>query len=110
MALARCRHDWGQTAQLLCLLANAHRDPKQRRRPFNPDDFNPYPRPRQRPPAPRRSIDAGQLADWVFGKTPDAEDDGPDEPVVVTPPPPPPADDQPSRANGYNGTDGWSAI
>lgn len=75
MALARCRHDWGQTAQLLCLLANAHRDPQKRRRPFAPDDFNPYPQPLPRHAlAPRRTIDAGQLADWVFGETPDADE------------------------------------
>jgi hypothetical protein len=44
MADARRRHDWDQTAELLALLANAHRDPKKRRRPYSSADFHPLPR------------------------------------------------------------------
>jgi len=41
MADARGRADWGRTAAVLAMLANAHRDPK-RTRSFKPADFNPY--------------------------------------------------------------------
>ena len=42
MADGRCRADWDHTASLLSMMANANRDPKKRRRPFNPLDFHPY--------------------------------------------------------------------
>jgi len=41
MADGRRLHDWQQTAQILCLMAEQHRDKKKRPRPFEPDDFNP---------------------------------------------------------------------
>ncbi len=104
MALARCRHDWAQTSQVLCLIANVNRDPKKGR-PFSPDDFNPYREPR--PERPLRTVDAGVFADWLCGKT----GGPPDEPIVVTPPLPClPGDERPARVNGYNEPGGWSAI
>jgi hypothetical protein len=33
--------EWGQTAALLAMTANANRDEKKRPRPFMPEDFNP---------------------------------------------------------------------
>ena len=41
MAESRGKADWGRTAAVLAMLANAHRDPK-RTRSFKPADFNPY--------------------------------------------------------------------
>lgn len=43
MAEGRGRLEWGQTAALLALLANAHRDPRKGR-PLTPADFDPYAR------------------------------------------------------------------
>lgn len=40
MAAAKTELAWGQTSNLMCLLANANRDPK-RTGPFKADDFNP---------------------------------------------------------------------
>ena len=42
LAEARGNHDWEQTAAVLAMLANAHRDPKKRPTPFKPSDFNPF--------------------------------------------------------------------
>ena len=48
MAEGRQKHDWGQTASMLALIANCHRDPKKRPRPFAPDEFMPRSRPRRK--------------------------------------------------------------
>ena len=40
MAEARQRHDWNQTAAVMALLANIHRDPK-RQRAMTPEEFHP---------------------------------------------------------------------
>lgn len=37
----RRREAWGHTANLMALLANCHRDPKRRMRPFDVTDFLP---------------------------------------------------------------------
>lgn len=42
MFRAKAEFDWGQTANLLCLLANIHRDPKRQKQPFEAKQFNPY--------------------------------------------------------------------
>lgn len=47
MAEARSRSIWGPASHLLALLANLHRDPKKRRRPFRAAEFDPH-RPRRR--------------------------------------------------------------
>lgn len=41
MYAGRRREQWGHTANLMALLANCHRDPKRRRRPFDVGDFLP---------------------------------------------------------------------
>jgi hypothetical protein len=41
MQRGRMEMEWGQTAALLAMTANANRDPKKRPQPFMPDDFNP---------------------------------------------------------------------
>ncbi|MBI1373355.1 MAG: hypothetical protein GC159_11545 [Phycisphaera sp.] len=41
MAEGLGRERWAHTSLICTLIANAHRDPKKRR-PFTPDDFNPY--------------------------------------------------------------------
>ena len=42
MADGRGRTEWARAAWLMALIANVNRDPKQRRQPFQPEDFNPY--------------------------------------------------------------------
>jgi hypothetical protein len=41
MADSRRRVEWRQTASILAMLANLHRDPKRRSRPYEIDDFDP---------------------------------------------------------------------
>ena len=42
MAEAKAKHDWNVTSSVMALLAEINRDRKRRRKPFKPDDFNPY--------------------------------------------------------------------
>jgi len=42
LAEARGSHEWEQTAAVLAMLANTHRDPKKRPTPYKPNDFNPF--------------------------------------------------------------------
>lgn len=41
MAEGRSRAEWGRAASLMALLANCHRNPKKRHKPFHPDEFMP---------------------------------------------------------------------
>ena len=41
MAEGRGRAEWGRTASMMALVANVNRDPRKRRKPFQPDDFIP---------------------------------------------------------------------
>lgn len=41
MAEGRSRDAWWHTSHLMCLVANANRDPKKTR-PFKPADFDPH--------------------------------------------------------------------
>jgi len=56
--------DDARMAQLLALIANVNRDPKQRRTPWTPDDFLPQwgPRPEPGRDDPRPRIDAAMAA------------------------------------------------
>lgn len=38
----REKSQWARTSLVACILANTARDPAKQRRPFAPDDFNPY--------------------------------------------------------------------
>jgi len=42
MAKGRLQAAWAQTSSLMALLATIHRDPKKHRKPYKPDEFNPY--------------------------------------------------------------------
>lgn len=42
MCRARRRHDWLQTAALMAMTAEIHRDRKKRRKPFTAADFDPF--------------------------------------------------------------------
>ena len=42
MAEGRAREEWDHTAPVLAMLANAHRDHRQRSEPFGVDDFHPF--------------------------------------------------------------------
>jgi hypothetical protein len=50
MAEGRARDQWDHTAALLALLANAHRDHRQRSEPFGIADFHPFRAPRRSEP------------------------------------------------------------
>ena len=43
---------WNHTANLLCMLANIHRDPKKQRKPFEPREFHPIAGQRKKRPEP----------------------------------------------------------
>lgn len=61
MAEGRQKHDWGQTASVLALIANCHRDPKKRPRPFAPDEFMPRSRPRR-----KAAVSVARLTDEII--------------------------------------------
>lgn len=61
MAEGRSRAEWGHTSSVLALLANCHRDPKRRRKPFTPSDFNPYTQPRRRTTGRKSHVSVEQL-------------------------------------------------
>jgi hypothetical protein len=42
MAEAKRQHDWNVASTIMALMAEMNRDRKKRRKPFKPDDFNPY--------------------------------------------------------------------
>ena len=42
MAKGRQKAAWGRTSLLAAIGANPHRDPKKRKEPFRPEDFNPF--------------------------------------------------------------------
>jgi hypothetical protein len=42
MADAKRVHDWNIASSVMALTAEINRDRKRRRKPFKPDDFNPY--------------------------------------------------------------------
>ncbi len=42
MADAKRGHDWNIASSVMALTAEINRDRKRRRKPFKPDDFNPY--------------------------------------------------------------------
>ncbi len=42
MAEAKRQHDWNVASTIMALMAEMNRDRKRRRKPFRPDDFNPY--------------------------------------------------------------------
>ena len=61
MAEGRQKAEWGQTASMLALIANCHRDPKKRQRPFAPDEFMPRSRPRR-----RATVSVDRLTDEII--------------------------------------------
>lgn len=62
MAEAHARAAWDHTSQVLCLLANCHRDPKRQRQPFKPQQFHPYHQRRRR----AVPVSAERLADDIM--------------------------------------------
>lgn len=55
MAEGKGGYEWEQTAALMALVANCHRDAKKRPAPFRPDEFNPHAGRNRKPkgPAPK---------------------------------------------------------
>ncbi len=45
MAEARVQSQWARTSSLMALIANCNRDPKKRKKPFVPADFDPFRKP-----------------------------------------------------------------
>lgn len=60
MAEGRSHAEWGRTSSLMALVANVNRDPKKRRRPFTPSEFNPHIAGRRRRGVP---VSVDRLAD-----------------------------------------------
>lgn len=42
MVEAKRQHDWNVASMIMALMAEMNRDRNRRRKPFKPDDFNPY--------------------------------------------------------------------
>lgn len=70
MVEARQRDQWHHTAQVLCLVANCHRDPKQRSSAFAPWEFNPFEL-RDRPQVQQRI--SWRVFERMVGLDPDEE-------------------------------------
>lgn len=64
MVEARSAAQWNHTAALLALVANCHRDPKKRPRPFTPRTFHPHHQARrlQHEPPPVRQMSFDRFA------------------------------------------------
>jgi hypothetical protein len=62
MAEAKRREAWQHTSSLIATLANIHRDPKKKPRPYSANDFQPVPAERSQP-APKADI---QVLKQVF--------------------------------------------
>lgn len=62
MVEGRSRDRWGHTSSVICVIANAHRDPKKRRRPFQPGEFNPHNRAAARRARGRKGFDVDRFA------------------------------------------------
>jgi hypothetical protein len=60
MAEGRSRAAWDHTAYVVATLANVHRDPKKRPRPYEPEDFHPLRRRARRTP-PTAKVTVGEL-------------------------------------------------
>lgn len=69
MVEARAREAWDHTALIVSWLAEPHRDPKKRARPFAPADFHPYAAPRRRE-APVAVVKMGEIRDLLMGLRP----------------------------------------
>lgn len=69
MARARDASEWARTAAAMALLANVNRDSKRRRKPFEPDDFNPCVE-RQKQPARDLRPEELQLMREMFERGP----------------------------------------
>lgn len=63
---------WQHTAQLSAMIANAHRDPKQRAKPFLPGEFHPLLLAEKKRRANRQKAPITVLRDvFVEGRMPD---------------------------------------
>ena len=49
MAEAHRKEAWQHTSTIIATLANIHRDPKKKPKPFSPSDFQPVPKPLAQP-------------------------------------------------------------
>lgn len=63
MARARGQAEWSRTASVMWVLAEINRDPKRRRQPWTPDDFNPYSEAPRRKPA---AVSVERLTDEIM--------------------------------------------
>jgi hypothetical protein len=58
MVGARRQDQWSHTAAVMALVANVHRNPKKRARPFSPAEFHPLVE-RKTPPEGARTVKTG---------------------------------------------------
>lgn len=63
MAMARGKQSsfWEPASLIACLIANTNRDPSRRRRPFTPEEFNPFAQKRERPIKQGMPLTVGNL-------------------------------------------------
>tara|TARA_R110002073_G_scaffold185119_2_gene343633 strand:- start:6031 stop:6492 length:462 start_codon:yes stop_codon:yes gene_type:complete len=62
MAEAKRQHDWNVASTIMALMAEMNRDRKRRRKPFKPDDFNPYAE--QKPIVARGTVGRVNSSPW----------------------------------------------
>ena len=71
MAEAKRQHDWNVASTIMALMAEMNRDRKRRRKPFRPDDFNPYAN--QKPIVARGTVEqAAAMLGAAYSKNPQA--------------------------------------
>jgi hypothetical protein len=71
MAEAKRQHDWNVASAIMALMAEMNRDRRRRRKPFRPDDFNPYAE--QKPIVARGTVEqAAAMLGAAYQKKPQA--------------------------------------
>ena len=71
MAEAKRQHDWNVASTIMALMAEMNRDRKKRRKPFKPDEFNPYAE--QRPVVAKGTVaQAAAMLGAAYSKHPQA--------------------------------------
>jgi len=69
MAEGRLQAAWAQMSSLMAILATIHRDVKKHRKPYKPDEFNPY-RQKKKCQGPASKEDLAFMKEMFEGFTP----------------------------------------
>lgn len=66
MAEGKSKSLWAHTSLIMALLAELHRDPKERTRPFSPADFNPHvDKQEKREKPPLKTVSMSELKELI---------------------------------------------